>query len=159
MQDRPTQLEILKGIEYFLADEAVAQLEGAARFHARVALNLTRMLQREIENEGDDLEWETESLIELLGGDAKTGDPMDSPLGEPSHDPSSGRTDSERRAVADLNARLSERIRAGEVDSGALRTRALAHLREATQRKLAVSDPRLRAAIGKDYECDADQSQ
>lgn len=159
MQDRPTQLEVLKGIEYFLADEAVAQLEGGARFHARVALNLTRMLQREIENAGDDLEWERGSLIELLGGGVTPNNPIDDESGDASGDLPPGRTKSNRHEVSDLNARLAEKIRAGDADSGLFRTRALAHLREATLRKLAISDPRLHAAIEKDYECDADQSK
>ena len=135
MQDRPNKIELLKGVEHFLADEAVAQLSGPARFHARVAARAVAMVVRELETEKADLSWEREALTELLDG-------APVPASEP---------DATMDQVSDLNARLVELIKEGGADDPQFRKKALEVLRQAAVRKLAVNNTRMAELIREEW--------
>jgi hypothetical protein len=45
----PTAAELAEALRDFLADEVVAQTDGALQFHARVAANVAAQLARELE--------------------------------------------------------------------------------------------------------------
>ena len=49
MQDRPTSIELLETIAWFLETEILDELEGSKRHQTRVAINLCRILTRELE--------------------------------------------------------------------------------------------------------------
>ena len=131
MQDRPTDLQLLRGVSYFLEDVAMRELEGASHFRARVASNVVRMLLREGETAEADLRTEHTALAELLGRTAPS--PED---GEQLH-----------AQVLEMNDELARRIRDGEADAGDFRARVLAHLRAVAVRKLDVTNPKMAARV------------
>ena len=47
--DAPTAAELLESVRDWLDDEVVPSLDGRMRFHARVAVNILGMVEREIE--------------------------------------------------------------------------------------------------------------
>src|SRR5690606_13181549 len=53
VNDRPSAAELLAAVEQFLEEEAVPALEGPARFHARVAANVLRIVARELATEDE----------------------------------------------------------------------------------------------------------
>lgn len=131
MQDRPTTIELLKGVEYFLTDEAIVELRGNAQFHARVASYTIRMILRELEGDEDRLAVELEGLRDLLE----------------TAEPSTDRLDEKRRQAARLNEALAEKIRRGEADDGEFRRRVLDHLRRTIVDKLEVTNPKMAALV------------
>jgi hypothetical protein len=131
MQDRPSKTELLQGVEYFLADEAIPQLTGPAQFHARVAANAVRMVLRELEGEEEDLRAEYRGLCGILNVDESQPETLGAL----------------RERVLQMNETLSKRLRAGETGAPAERARVLAHLREVTLRKLAVTNPAMREIL------------
>lgn len=126
MQDRPAKIELLQGVQYFLEDEAIEKLEGLAKFRARVALNVVRMVIRELENEQEDLPREFDGLAKLLGRKGERPERL-------------GELENELLA---MNEELARTIAEGRADDGELRARMLEHLRDVTYRKLAVVNPR-----------------
>lgn len=136
MQDRPTKTELLQGVEYFLTDEAIPQLEGAAQFHARVAANAVRMVLRELAGEEDDLRKEYDGLRAILG------------LNEQAPETN----EALRERLLELNEQLSKKIRSGETGNPAEHERLLRHLREVTLRKLAVTNPAMRELLIEELE-------
>ena len=70
MNDRPDVAELLAAVERFLEESAVPALEGPAKYHARVAANVVRIVARELETEDEHLAREWDGLTALLGGDA-----------------------------------------------------------------------------------------
>ena len=125
MNDRPTSVDLLRTVERFLEEQVVGQLQGPARFHARVAANVVAIVAREIETEDahDRAEWER--LARLLD------DSVEAPASrEARHDGLRSRNDA-----------LIERIRAGEADSGPFAEAVLAHLRATIDEKMDVSRP------------------
>jgi hypothetical protein len=125
VNDRPTAEELLRAVERFLEEDVVPQLEGPARFHARVAANVVAIVAREIETQDAQLAREWEGLAALLGGGGARPE---------------GRA-ALRAAIAEQGEALARRIRGGEADAGPFRAQVLAHLRETTRDKLAVSQP------------------
>lgn len=123
MQDRPTIAELLTAVRGFLADEAVAALDGTAKFHARVAANVLAIVQRELELEPAQLAAEWERLDALLG-------PAELP-------PASGL----REGLLARTEVLCARIRAGDADAGPFRDATVAHVRQTVIEKLAVTNP------------------
>lgn len=112
-QDRPTAAELLEAVREFLEAEVAPGLEGHIGFHARVALNVLAMVEREL-TLGPDLDRaEAERLRALLDAE---GD------------------------LAQLNAELARRIRAGELEHR--RDEVVAHLRISARAKLAIANPR-----------------
>ena len=125
MPDRPTQTELLTAVRRFLDEELMPELEGVRRFHARVASNALAIVARELELEGPSLARRHAQLAALLSEDAEA--PTD--------------REALSRAVAALETRLGERIRAGAADAPPFRDRVLACLRESVRERLAINNP------------------
>ncbi len=124
MQDRPTMMEYLQAVTYFLDEEAVPNLTGSRQFYGRVAANVLRAVMRELENEERDLFAEWERLNQLL----PTMDRLSSP--------------SElRKAIQQRTQDLCQRIRHGDADAGPYRQQVLVHVRECVREKLLVNNP------------------
>jgi hypothetical protein len=127
VQDRPTALELLAAVRAFLEDDLIPTLEGRRRFHALVAANVLDVVERELAGEEEQLAGQWDRLAALFAL-------------EPSARPQA--VSALRGAVRDLEARLAERIRAGEADSGDFAARVRAHVRATVVEKLAVANPR-----------------
>jgi Domain of unknown function (DUF6285) len=112
MQDPPTITELLDATAAFLRDVAVPQLSGHASFHARVAANALDLIKRELELRPAaerDEHTRLQSLLQTEG------------------------------SLDELNALLSRRIAAGELD---LQTPGVAeHLWATTLAKVAIDQP------------------
>ena len=112
MQDPPTVTELLEATAAFLREVAVPQLSGHASFHARVAANALDIVKRELELRPAAERDEHARLQALLHIDGST---------------------------EELNALLSRRIAAGELD---LQTPGLTeHLWATTLAKVAIDQP------------------
>jgi hypothetical protein len=112
MQDPPTIAELLDATAAFLREVAVPQLSGHASFHARVAANALEVVKRELELRPAAERDEHNRLTRLLHTDG---------------------------SLEELNALLSRRIDAGEID---LQTPGLAeHLWATTLAKVAIDQP------------------
>ncbi len=112
MQDRPTAPELLDAVAGFLEQDVAPLLDARLRFHARVAVNVLRIVRREWELGPAQEARQRLLLAGLLGRD-----------GEPS----------------DLWAELAAAIRRGDLDGRADELRAV--LREVTAQKLAIANP------------------
>ncbi|HEX7758407.1 MAG TPA: DUF6285 domain-containing protein [Caulobacteraceae bacterium] len=112
MQDQPTPSEVIGAVAAFLKTVVTAETSGATSFQARVAANALEMMRRQLDLAPAADAAEQERLTGLLGHD---GD------------------------LLALNAELSRRIAAGEMD---LTTPGLSdHLWTTTLAKLAVDQP------------------
>ena len=112
MQDPPTITELLESAAAFLREVAVPQLSGHASFHARVAANALDIVKRELELRPSAERDEHARLQALLHTDG---------------------------TLEHLNALLSRRIAAGEID---LQTPGVAeHLWATTLAKVAIDQP------------------
>ena len=127
MQDRPTILELLAAVRGFLEDDLGPALEGRRRFHALVAANVLRIVERELAGEEEQLARQWDRVAALLGVDASSKPQALSAF---------------RTAVRELETQLAERIRAGDADAGELADRVRAHVRATVVEKLAVANPR-----------------
>lgn len=67
MQDRPHAIEILQVLGDFLEHELLPELDGPLRYRSLVALNLTRILQREARHGTSHLLRERDRLCRVLG--------------------------------------------------------------------------------------------
>ena len=67
MQDRPHAIEILQVLGDFLEHELLPELDGPLRYRSLVALNLTRILQREARHGTAQLLRERDRLCRVLG--------------------------------------------------------------------------------------------
>jgi len=122
MQDRPDKTALLAAIAQFLLMEVRPAIDDKALgFRVLIAAHLAAGIAREVATE-DDLD-----TAQLAGLQALLGDSPEIP----------GRSDSRREAITAANRRLTERIRAGDVDFDEVN----AHLREVLAGKLAVSNP------------------
>jgi len=111
--DRPSAPELLEAVREFLETEVQPNLEGSVAFHTRVAVNVLKIVERELANGLTLAVEEKARLVELLGHD---GD------------------------LDTLANELTEAIRAGRMD---VRTSGLTeHLRSTTMAKLAIDNPR-----------------
>jgi len=129
MQDRPTVAELLEAVRGFLERDAIDALEGAAKFHARVAANVLAIVARELDLEPAQLAAEWRRLDELLGAAPA---PTDLPA--------------LRLGIRERTEALCERIRRGEADTGPVRAAIVAHVRATVREKLSVTNPKLLAA-------------
>ena len=127
MNDRPSAAELLAAVEHFLEESVVPALDGPARFHARVAANVVRIVAREIETEEVHLAREWDGLSVLLGSEGE---------------PQPGDRAALRESILARNEALARRIRTGEADSGPWRAALLAHLSRTIADKLDVAQPR-----------------
>src|SRR5262249_60444158 len=112
MQDRPTALELLAAVRGFLEEDLGPALEGRRRFHALVAANVLRILERELGGEEELLGRQWERLAALFGVDGSEKPQATSAL---------------RAAGRELETRLRERIRSGDADAGGVAGRVPAH--------------------------------
>jgi hypothetical protein len=126
MQDRPTVAELLDAVRGFLEHDAIAALDGTARFHARVAANVLAIVARELEMQSAQLAAEWQRLDALLGN---TPMPPD--------------VTAQRAGLRGRTTELCERIAGGDADDGPFRAAVLAHVRATVCEKLAVANPKL----------------
>ena len=126
MNDRPSVTELLAAVERFLEETAVPALEGPAKYHARVAANVVRIVARELATEDAHLAREWDGLTALLGGET-AAKPSERKL--------------LREAIVARNDELVRRIRAGDSDAGPWRAALLDHLSRVIADKLDVSQP------------------
>ena len=124
MQDRPNYDELLSAVERFLDDEIVPNVEGARRYHGRVAANVIRIVRRELAREEEQLAAEWAGLDALLDSAAR-------PEGKAAL----------RDAITSRTNELCERIRDGDADDGGFREATLAHVRRTVRDKLLVDNP------------------
>ena len=125
MNDRPTSVDLLRTVERFLEEQVVGQLQGPARFHARVAANVVAIVAREIETEDAYSVAEWERLGSLLEDTAQAP----------------AARDARHAGLQARNEALVERIRAGDADAGPFAQAVLAHLRATVDEKMEVSKP------------------
>lgn len=128
MQDRPTIDELLEAVAGYLRDDVMVNTQGRTNFHGRVAMNAVEMIRREIATQEDHLAREWDGLDHVLGVQ-----PM------PPH------LSAVRAALVERNKELSQRIRAGDADSGEFRKVVMNHLHKSIHDKLVVSNPALAA--------------
>jgi hypothetical protein len=112
MQDRPEPQALLAAVRDFLLNDALPQLEGRAKLHARVAANVVALVQRQLQLAPASDAAELARLRALLGRDG---------------------------SLAELNAELAGRIRDGEISPDD--TALLQHLWATSLEKLAVDNP------------------
>jgi uncharacterized protein DUF6285 len=125
MQDRPTAHELLSAVWRFLDEEIVPATEGRRQFLARVAANVLRTVDRELEGEERHAAAEWASLDALLGVEV-----MPQAAAE------------RRSALLRRNQALCERIRGGALDrADGLEPRLLEHVRRTVADKLVVTNP------------------
>jgi hypothetical protein len=125
MQDRPDRQEFLKGIARFLETEVVPALNEPLRFHTRVAANLLKIIDRELQLEPVHLLKEAEGLRRLLGH-SSTGTQSAADL---------------KQEVRELNEELCRRIRQGETDQGPWGQAVFQFLKDMEIRKLEIANP------------------
>lgn len=135
MQNRPTREELLRGVAQFLKEEAVEQLEGRAKFQARVAARAVEMVLREMEGDQEVLNRELESLQAILGLELQASEPA--PCLED--------------RVKELNSEVVDRIQRGEADDGEMREALVTHLKRMTLARLAVNNPKMVATVQRDF--------
>ena len=115
-QDLPTAGELVEAVREFLETEVAPGLDGRIKYHARVAVNVLKIVQRELELAPQVDAGERRRLLSLLN-----------------------MAPDSQASLQDLNRTLAERIRQGEF---AERTEQLVeHLREAVRDKLRIANP------------------
>lgn len=127
MQDRPTTMELLEAVREFLEREVLPALTiHGLKYRMRIALNLLRIVEREIPGREARLSAELAALADLLERPDLTP-PADAALLE--------------ARVREASRELCERIRAGAADAGPWRARVLAYVGAMVEDKLAINDP------------------
>jgi hypothetical protein len=127
MQDRPAIRELIRGIYAFLETDLVPVLYEPLRFHTRVAANLLKIIERELELEPGHLLNEAERLNKLL-----------------SRKPSSPNSIEELRAeILKLNEELCVRIREGEADYELWRRKTMDHIKQTLIEELEIANPQM----------------
>lgn len=131
--DRPTSRELVDAVGAFLEAEVQPALDGSVAFHTKVAINVLRIVARELET-GSALDAaEAARLTELLGRGATEGGAAAAAEGDAVAEDAPAGLDA-------LNAALLDGIRAGRLD---LDTPGLAaHLRATVLGKLSIDNPR-----------------
>jgi hypothetical protein len=125
MQDRPSTKELIRGIYNFLDSDVVSALQEPLRFHTRVAANLLRIIERELDLEANHLSIEIEGLWKLL-----------------SKAPGSiGSSEEMRAQISELNEELCERIRMGKADNGPWANLVMDHMKKTLVQKLEIANP------------------
>jgi hypothetical protein len=113
LHDRPTATELVTAVREYLERAVMPSTEGRVAFHARVAVNVLGMVERELElGAAQDAE-EHERLVALLGRDG---------------------------SVRELTEMLASGIRDGSLDIPWSDT--VAAVRETVRAKLEVANPR-----------------
>ena len=115
MHDHPSVTELVQAVKNFVDQTAAPNLTGHAAFHARVASNALATILRDLEQRPDAEAQERAGLIALLDA-------------------------SEMLSTHELNAELSDRIRAGGLS--AKTPGLLAHLKQTTMAQVEIDQPR-----------------
>jgi len=124
VQQRPDLIALLEAVGRFLRDELPGAIaDERLRFRVLVAASLVGQAAAELGAEDALLAAERDQLTGLLG--------------RPGAGPAAGRNGA-RAELAELDAELARRIRAGEIDPAAARS----HLQAALGRLLQVINPR-----------------
>jgi Domain of unknown function (DUF6285) len=132
MNDRPSAAELVDAVRHYLDADLLPTLTDARqRFQALVAANVLAIAGRELAGEEAQLVEEWGLLAGLLGA----GGPRPEGLA------------ALRQAVRQANARLCERIRAGDFDGPADFRGASGVIKELVVRKLEVANPRYLASF------------
>ncbi len=132
MNDRPTAAELIDAVRRYLEAELLPTLTDARqRFQSLVAANVLAIAGRELAGEEAQLREEWGLLAGLLDVDGLRPE---------------GLTES-RQAVRQANARLCERIRAGDFDAPSSFRAVAAAVRQLVVRKLEVANPRYLASV------------
>ncbi len=112
--DRPRKIELLGAVREFMEEKLLPELHGHLGFNTRVAINVIKMLERELET-GDEISVQVRSRLQAL-------------------------LSSETTDVLALNHELCQAIDAGSFND---KNEALvAHLWQTTLDKLSVDNPR-----------------
>lgn len=127
MQDRPNVKGLIRGIYTFLETNLVPVLQEPLRFHTRVAANLLKIIERELEHEPMHLLKEAERLRKLL---SKAPSPVNSP-------------EELRAEILRLNEELCARIRDGEADHDPWHRNIIDHMKQTLIEKLEIANPRM----------------
>jgi hypothetical protein len=117
VNQRPDRRELVEAVREFLEGEVQPKLEGSTAFHARVAVNVLKIVERELAEGAALDDAERERLLMLLREGAGPGEGLDA-----------------------LNERLVAGIRAGAI--GVETPGLLEHLRVTAMGRLAVDNPR-----------------
>ena len=125
MQDRPTRKEFLAGISRFLESEVVPVLSEPLRFHTRVAANLLKIIERELDLEQGHLQKEAEGLRSLLAPQT----------------PVPSKATDLKQEIRELNEELCQRIRQGLADQTPWGKEVLRFLKETVTQKLEIANP------------------
>jgi hypothetical protein len=126
MQDRPTEIELVEAVAQFLEEEVIpVTTDSRLRFRLLIAINVLRIVQRELEAGEAPLKLEWRQLISLLGRSTQAPPLSVSAL---------------RVALQELNQELCRRIRAGEAE-GSWGEAVFDHVDQAGVEKLRVTNP------------------
>ncbi|MBL7213072.1 MAG: DUF6285 domain-containing protein [Pseudomonadota bacterium] len=125
MQDHPSTKELIKGIHNFLENDVVPALQEPLRFHTRVAANLLKIIERELDLEADHLSSEIRGLWRLL---SKAPDSIDS-------------SEEMRAQIRKMNEELCELIRTGKADNGPWANLVMDHVKRSLVQKLEIANP------------------
>ena len=122
MQDHPSKMALLTGVARFLAADLAPEVEDRdLRFRVRIAAWLVQQVALELAFDEQQDTAELERLCALLGEEV----------------PGAAPTSVRHERLRELNGRLVERIRAGEVDEA-----LFDHVTQTLKEKLAVVQPR-----------------
>lgn len=117
MQDVPSAAELLVAVREFLESDIFPIVEGRAKFHTRVAMNVLGIVERELELSVESDARERESIESLLARPVEPGE-----------------------SLLDLNKELAGQIREGSLPGS--RAELFAHLRSTLKDKLAIANPK-----------------
>ena len=117
--DRPTQSELIEAVREFLETKVMQETTGPLQFNTRIAVNVLKILERELETGQDITSGAIQRIQQLLSSDES--------------DP------------AVLNTALSEAIENGDLAWN--NPELLHHLRTTTMDKLSVDNPRYSAYL------------
>ncbi|MSO36701.1 MAG: hypothetical protein EXQ69_00445 [Acidimicrobiia bacterium] len=67
LHDRPSAAELVIAVREYLEQDVMPSTEGRVAFHARVAANVLRMVERELTLAATQTAQESERLVQLLG--------------------------------------------------------------------------------------------
>lgn len=117
MQDVPSAAELLEAVREFLEGDIFPVVEGRAKFHTRVAMNVLKIVERELELSVESDARERKSIETLLA-----------------------RPVASEESLLDLNKELASQIRDGSMPG--TRAELFAHLRSTLKDKLAIANPK-----------------
>jgi len=135
VQDRPSAIELIRGIYNFLEKDLVPVLQEPLRFHTRVAANLLKIIEREQELDIRNLLNEAERLSKLL---SKLSPSASSPKGL-------------KVEILKLNEELCARIRNGDADHDPWRREVMDHIKQTLIEKLEITNPRMITKVQTKY--------